>query len=398
MEDIIIGDVGQQVITFNPIEAHELTVKPVVRHRNPVVPGSNGGLLKVVGNLHEYKMLHLQVPRDVLQPQTSCSVWNPQTRTYMTGNQIICEYFEVNEEMCPDEFMESCLHNISSRQADVEGVMLNSSQEISAIVAAVVVGLQTAIGNSLYKICWHGDPSFGEAQYYADGELDLYARNSPKQAERLKAMMQKQEGIWTIARRRAANGQMAYIDTNDGTSSGNATLPGNITDYLRDLVTRSNEILRYWRDFTGTPPVIVLQDGLFTAYKRYLQSLPGGEAAHRYILDGFAPQHTVYQFEDFPVMRDTNWDIFDMQNGMVNPATGQSLVQRGMFTVPENLCLLTNTQPRANLPGGLQIQESPLIYDKGKTWMYMTMGLGAGIAHNELTTVSYNSSFSYVSS
>lgn len=387
---------GQGVVTFNPTEAHELTIKPSVQHRNPLTP--SGNLIKVVGNLHEYRMLHIHVPKDTLQPETSCSVWNPISRTYISGNRIICNYFEAQEELCPDEFLESCLHNISSRAADVEAVMLNSSQEISAIVAALIVGLQTAIGSSIYKIGWHGDPTFGTAQYYANAETDLLLKNSVAERDRLTSMLQRQEGIWSILRRRAAAGNVAYVDTNDGTLSGNATLPANILGYLQDLVRNSHHILRYYRDEMGITPTLVLQDGLFNAYKSYLQSLPGGDSAHRYIVEGFAPQHTAYVFEDYPVIRDTNWNIFDHQCGLIDPATGLSLVQRAMFTAPDNLCLLTNAQPRDNMAGGLRIQQSPLLPDKGKTWMHMRLGIGAGVAHNELASVGYNSSFTYTTS
>lgn len=386
---------GMEVVRFNPAESFELSVKPSAEHRNPLLPGG-GELMKVEGQKHEYKMLHLTTPKHVLTPETNCKSWNPSTKSWIQGNKITCAYYEVNEELCGDEFTASCMHNISSRGGDIARVMSLSNQTISPLVGALVVGLQTAIGSSLFRIGLFSDPNFGEAGYWANSVLELSKHNSQDQVTRFKSQMQKQEGVWTQIRRRAGI-DINYVDTNNGTAGGNATLPANIDDFLNDLVSKSKPVLRFWRDYTGQSPVIVLQDGLFKAYRDYLIS-QGTEEAHRIIVEGFAPNHRMYWWNDYVVMRDANYDIFDYEAGMFDESTGLSKVQRAIFTVPQNLCLITNVRPAGNVVDGLVIQPSPLAREKGKIDMIMRLGIGGGITHGDLITVGYNSSFTYATS
>lgn len=388
---------SQDVVAFNTQEAQELAVAPGVHHRNPLTPGGRG-LARVVDGRHEYRMLHLNVAEDVLIPQAGCNSWSPSTKSFVQSDKIECGYFEVNEEMCPDEFLASCLQNISSKGARVEGVMLNSTQPLSAITAAIIVGLQTAIGSSTHKVSWFGDPNFGTSSYHSAAQVNYMERRSTAEFNRLQTMMQKIEGIDTVLRRRAGNGRIKFVNTNDGVgASTNATLPANIKDFLRDMLLQSSDALRYWYRLTGQFPVFKLQSGLFRAYIDYLQALPGGSDNHRFIVDG-TPVEGTYDFEGYPVQEWADADIFDFSIGLKNPATGHSMNQRAIFCVPDNPTILTNVRATEGLESGLMIQASPLIKDKGKTWMYMTLGVGAGIAHNDLVTYGYNTSYTYPTS
>lgn len=394
MEPTIIQ--GIDFLSFSTEEAHNLSVKPGVHLANPLTPGG-AGLAKVIDQRHEYRMLHLNVPEDVLQPQTGCSVWNPSTKMYVVNDKITCTYFEVQEEMCPDEFLSSCLHNISSKGAQIEGVMLNSNGVLSAITGAIVVGLQTSVGSSTHKVGWFSDPNFGGGSYHSASKVNYYDRRSTAEVTRMTNMLNKMEGIDTILRRRVGTGRVAFVNTNDGTgAANNATLPANIGDFLRDLILHSSDALRYWFRLTGQHPVIKLQSGLFNAYIDYLKTLPGGSDNHKFVVDG-TPQDGVYKYDKYPVIEWHDADLFDFSIGLKNPSTGHSWNQRAIFTVPENPTLITNVQ--ANSFGrGLNIQTSPLIVDKGKTWMHMNLGVGAGIAHNELVTYGYNTSYTYPTS
>ena len=152
--------------------------------------------------------------------------------------------------------------------------------------------------------------------------------------------MQKVEGVDTIMRRRAGEGRIAFVNTNDGTSAdNNATLPANIDGYLQDLILKSSNPLRYWHKLTGQYPVILLQSGLYRAYIDYLKSLTGGLDQHRFIVNG-TPVDGAYDYEGYPVMEWASADIFDFSIGLKNPDTGHSWNQRALFTVPDNLTLL----------------------------------------------------------
>lgn len=386
---------GQDLINIQVEEAHSLAVKPGVHLGNPLVPGGDA-LVRVIDQRHEYKMMHLVVPEDVLQPQASCEVWNPSAKSYMTSAKITCQYYEVMEELCPDEFLASCWHNLISKAAAVEGVMVNSSQEISAITAAVIVGLNAAIASSTHKVAWFSDPDFGAAGYHSNAKVNYLAQRSVKERDRMIAMLNKNEGIDTILRRRAGDGLVAFVNTNDGTAANNATLPANIQPFLQDMLLASSEPLRYWHKLTGQYPVFKLQSGLYYAYINWLETLTGGADQHRFIVNG-TPVEGVYNFRGYPVMEWHEADLFDFAIGLKNPATGHSWNQRAIFCAPGNPTLLTNV--KANTVGtGLAIQTSPNISDKGKTWMYMNLGVGSGIAHNSLVTYGYNTSYTYATS
>lgn len=388
---------GLDLVTFNTTEAQTLGIKPGVYSRNPLAPGGSG-LLKIIDNVHEYKMLHLSIPENVLVPQSGCSTWSPSQKAYLQNDKIECAYWEVNEELCPDEFLASCLHNISSKNADVLGVMTNSSQPISAITAAIIVGLQTAIGDSTHRIGFFADPNFGAGSYHSAAKVNYLHKRSTSQKDRLVNMLNKQEGLDTVLRRRVGSGRIPFVNTNDGVgASTNATLPANIKGFLQDMIRNSSNVLRYWKRYGGRLPVFYLQSGLYRALLDYYATLPGGQDNRRFLVDGVGVDG-VYDFEGYPVVEWVDADIFDSSVGLTNPATGHSWNQRALFTVPDNLTLITNVRASEGLGAGLAIQTSPLLIHKGKTWMYMTYGIGAGIAYNDLCTYGYNTSYTYPTS
>ena len=386
-------------VQFNTEEAFHLGVAPSVQHLNPFSAGGDG-LFKTVNGLHKYKMLHMAVPQDVLVPESDCETWSPSAKTFVSDDSIECAYFEVNESMCPDEYLASCLRNISSAGKRVQDIMIRSTTPISEITAALVAGIQTAIGSSIYKVGMFGDPNFGTGSYHSASDVNYLAHRSSAEKTRLVNMLQQGEGIDTILRRRAGNNQVAYVDTNDGTLAGNMTLSTNIRDFLVQMRLQSSDSLQYWNEISGGlgNAGYYLQYGLYRAYIDYLQTLPGGSDNHRFIVDG-TPVPGVYEFEGYPVIHWRDADVFDAQIGLKDSATGYSLNQRALFTVPENLTLLTNVQNAAGIENaGLIIQQSPLIREKGKLDMFMTLGIGAGIAHNELVTYGFNSSTTYTTS
>jgi hypothetical protein len=211
-------------------------------------------------------------------------------------------------------------------------------------------------------------------------------------------MLQRAEGIDTLLRRRAGEGRVAFVNTNDGSGAdANATLPANIKGFLKDMLLQSSDALRYWKTYSdGSTPVFKLQSGLYQAYIDYLDSLPGGSDNHMFIVNG-TPVEGVYRYKGYPVMEWHEADVFDFSIGLKNPATGHSWNQRAILTVPDNMTLLTNVGQN-EVGTGLTIQTSPLIKDKGVTWMYMSLGVAGGISHNELVTYGYNTSYTYATS
>lgn len=380
-------------------EAQELLVKPALRHSNPFAAGGDGNkLVKTISGVHEYKPLHMDVPDDVLIPQTGCEVWNPSAAAYVTSDKIQCEYMEVNKTLCGDEFIAKCLHNIASKKKEITDLMVNQ-KNLTPITASLVLGLKAAIGSSVFKMGWFGDPNIGTSSYHSADFVDYAHRRSSDQRARFLTMMQQNEGIDTLLRRRAGNKQVAYVDTNNGTATGNATLPTNIDDFLVEMRLKSSDVLQYFDQYApgAGMPGYWLQGGLWNAFMKYLKSLPGGSDNHRFIVDG-TPVPGVYEFDGYPVVKWNDPDMFDTSMGLKGD-NGHSLNQRAIFAAPNVPTLITNLNDANGITGqGLLIQESPLIREKGRTDMYMSLGVGSGIAHNELITYAFNSDTDYVTS
>jgi hypothetical protein len=187
------------------------------------------------------------------------------------------------------------------------------------------------------------------------------------------------------------------VDSNDGTVAGNALNPANIADYLRDLRNKSSMILKSWNRNKPMAeyPMYMLQGGLFQAYRTYLQSL-GTEMANMLIIDGEAVPG-VLMFEGYRVIEIPEWDMYDYETGNYNETTGQSNIQRAIFSAPENLTGLANMRDVEMMPGsGLVVQVDPIIKNKGKKYMYYAFGMGFGVAQPQLMTASWNSSESFI--
>ena len=214
-------------------------------------------------------------------------------------------------------------------------------------------------------------------------------------------MLEHYNGWWSEIKARvplaSEFGRVRYVDTNDGTADGNATDPANIADYLRQMRYSAHPILQFWNlDRPKSEwPVYLLQRGLFDALIRYYESL-GTEESHRLIVEGISiPNATT--FEGYPVLMIPEWDMFDYETGNTLAASGQSKKQRAIFTASMNLCGVAHTNSLEGKPeSALRIEKSPLLKDKGKSWMYASLGIGFGVAQPVLMVAGYNSSDTYM--
>jgi len=190
--------------------------------------------------------------------------------------------------------------------------------------------------------------------------------------------------------------KIRYVDSNDGTVSGNATNPANVVPFLRQLRMSSSQILKNWNRNRSRNdwPVYAVQSGIFNALRQYYQSL-NYEAVYSIIVDG-EPVTGMLTLDGYVVAEIPEWDMYDAETGNMDETTGFSKKQRAIFTAKENLTGLTNVRSLDVAPGsGLVIQQSPLLRDKGKKYMYYAFGMGFGVAQPQLMTASWNSSDTY---
>lgn len=393
--------------------SHELMIVPKIKSQNPIIPSPFGGpgrsFLKHYAQRRKVKMLRLDAGEDVLIPDAACSVWNPTTKSYLTNDTILPVYSEVNEQWCPKDFQAVCQEVITMNPESVASVLtsaMGQGVEIDPIMAAAIVALQKEIGNSLFKVAYFADPNFGTGSYAHVGQYNLDAKHSVAEKTRLTAMLNRQEGFTALMRRLVGEGKIAYINTNDGSYTGNATVAANIADFLDDMIAASSPELQYGEYTEGqVKGVFKLQGGLFKAFKAYMKSVSGSEANWSFIVNGTAVPG-MYMYDGYVVMHWADKDLFDNKIGLFDPTLKMSKSQEAILTVPENLALLTHVRgsgagldddgnaETADAPG-LVIQRSPDIRDKGALFALAQIGIGVGITQRSLVTYGYNSAYTY---
>lgn len=379
-----------------PVEqAQKLYLEAALIADNPLQ--NKLGLFTIVPGVDKYKMLQMRMNSNNLQPKSSCDTWNPTVRSGLSADTVRVTDYEMNAEFCPDEFDAGCSRYL--RQPLGQG---GAPDVLDPIKAAIVTLLRRSLSNDIYNTAWFSDENIRAKVAEGFYGEDPYALD-PVQKERAMIMLEQQDGIWAEieARTRSTSitGKIAYVDTNDGDDTGNATRPENITSFLDDMITSASAQLRGWhyQNSTNTfdKPVFYLQGGLFRAYKRYLQSREL-EASHQFMLDGETVRGTL-MYDGYLVIEIPEWEAHDANMGRKSTSgtnIGYSSKQRALFTTLGNLTIVANMNEN-EAESGLTVQVSPLIKDKKKTWMYADMGFGFGVAQSDLIVAGYNSSTTF---
>lgn len=378
-------------------EAQKLYLEAAIVADNPLQ--NNLGLFTVEMGKDKFKMLQMRMHDNNLQPKSGCDTWNPTVRAGLSADTISVTDYEMNGEYCGDEFDAGCARLM--RQPLGEGAAASGLNEFDN---AMVTMLRRSLQNDIHSVVWFSDTAIRSKVDVAFYGENPYSRD-PIQKERMLTMLEQQDGVWAEieARTMSSNpmAKIAYVDTNNGVQAGNATRAENITDFLDDMITAATPQLRSWNyqneSNTFDRPAFFLQDGLYRAYKKYLRSRDL-EASHKFMIEGEVVRD-VLMYDGYAVMRIPEWEQHDAKMGRVTLTgnnAGYSSKQRALFTTLGNLSIVANMNSIESQPGsGLIIQASPLLKDKGKTWMYADYGLGMGVAQPDLVVAGYNSSTTF---
>lgn len=383
-----------EVLNLSTSNTQQLLVEPTLNYENPLSQNAWNIYKYFPGVKSKISMLHLQKPQFNLQPKQPCHIWDPSVRAGARPDQISVESYEMNSEMCADEYDEGCLANIQGDGSSV--IELDATSELDEFQQATLSLLEDGLRDDIYLISYFADPNFAKAEYSWNPSVDL-SHLPGDQAKRLKKMMTHGVGWWADIRARADKGLIKRVNTNDGTLSGNALVPGNVEDFFQDMWMAGEPILRNWNKNRALNmwPLFLVQTGIFVAYRKYLKSL-GTEMANKLILEG-TPVPGVLMWEGFPVVEVPEWDMFDNLMNDYDPATGYSRSQRALFTVQQNLCLAHSVDELEGFPGrGLIVERAPGVSNKGKVEMYLGLRLGMGVAQDSLMVAGFNGNRNYV--
>lgn len=368
-----------QIDTLLSLPTHavnQLILDATFNYDNPVQ--SMLGIYKVITGKSKVDMTHLKSPSYSLQPKQSCNDWNPTVRIGTYGKSLETCDFELNGEQCPDEFDEGCARFI--RDGSAAAMTGQKIAIIDDIQASMIMLLRESLGNDFYRILNFGDETF--AAKVASGVYDLSAL-TPEQKARVVTQQGKCNGIWAEITERATltndEQKVRIFDTYDGTD--NATDPANITDFLTDMHDNSHPLLQAWDD---DMKVWMLQPVLFNALIKYYRSR-NVESAMQLLMNGTVVKNAT-TFNGVAVIKSNDWNMFDFETGK----TGKNA--RAILTAKQNITYLLNAHTLKGFGNdSFIVQQSPLVKDKGKTFMYGAWGLGSGIAQPQLITAAKNS-------
>ena len=340
-------------------------------------------------------MLHLNKPSNSLKPKEGCESWKPSVKFKLRPYEIgVCDY-ELNGQQCPDEFDEGCMRNL---RGTLDSADPYNTAPINALTNAMIMLLRESLVDDVYKIAWFAKSNFREL--VANGDYDLSAYDAEEQ-EQLIAMMEVCDGWWAEIEARVYEtnnmGRVRWVNSNNGTVAGNATNPANVENFLRKMRLIADPRLRFWNRTKPASewPCYLVQSGIFDALLESYKARDYSEL-QMLVVNG-EPVPGVLLFEGYQVINVAEWDVWDSETGNIDETTGYSKHQRAIFTAKENLCGLANMSSFTGRPqSSLVIQRSPLLKDKGKTWMFAQYGLGFGIAQPILMTASWNTSDVFV--
>lgn len=364
------------LLNLNTAATNQLLLDPTFNYDNPMQ--SMLGIYKIITGKSKVKMTHLLKPSYNMQPKSSCNDWNPTVRINKWTNELEVCRFELNGEQCPDEFDDKCAQLIMDGKALAEAGRRNA--KLTDLQAAIVLLVRESLGDDFARIIHFGSTDF--AAKVTAGTYDLSAYSADKKAQII-AMMEKCNGIWDEIEARSTSTdeeqKVRLFDSYDGTS--NAATSANILDFLKEMDRGSHILLK------ATPKmekVYLLQPVLYDALIDNYQSR-NVESSYQLMINGTKVENAT-TYHGIPVVCNYDWDKFDSEMGIVGKKS------RAILTVKENITVLANgdtIEGQNNM--SFVAQTSPLLRDKGKTWLYGAWGLKAGIAQPQLITAATNS-------
>ncbi len=368
-----------KLVAFNTQEAIQVLMEPAVTYPNLLA--NKLKLYNFAFGRDKVTMSHMQAPSNIIQAKAGCDNWKPKGRINLRPNQIATIDHEIMMEYCFEDFNDGCLRNLLPAKDEIKRL----SSPLSEFQMAINLLVREGLINDFFKLAWFSNQDF--ADEVASDRYDPSAE--------LLDMMTSNNGWWAEIQAYVNGGQIRFLDTNDGTISGNATNKNNVTDYLRELKNRSTVLLKGWkRDGLITErPMFLVQSAIFDALLQHYEDLDIAESMMLQMNGEDVPG--VLKFNGHLVKDMSEWEAFDIEAGAENPDTGYSKNQRALFIAPQVLSGLINAKNLAGQPYSFMVQQSPDMRDKGKTSIYGQYGYGFGLAHNDLVSAGYNSSFTF---
>ena len=358
-------------------EARELLLKPVFESENVLAQAQNALGINVydvsygVKNKKKFKRIGKMGP--IAKARTNCSTWDPVVIQSMVDDEFTVHAFEVEGELCADEFT-GIWENIRGAGNNMNSTVGELAEQLQT---ALVTRIRGALKDDIFRQVWFAETTFTTTYATGLSQLDMRTRGV------LETQMAQFDGLWEQIEDGVTATNIAYVDSYDGTTR--YATSANIASWFEAMIDGASNELRAF--VNQGQAVFLVQRAFLKAYRQYLQGL-GTEMANRLIVEGNGqPLRTVLFYDGIPVIEVPEWDDFDA----MLPISGKAK-ERGLLVALQNLQIGTDAVSSASTGNGrgLVIYQNPEPSAKGRVEMYSAYRLGCGVAYDDLIVASYN--------
>lgn len=339
----------------------------------------------------------LSTPKHLLSNRKNGCTWDPKGNVRLGIDEFPTCPVEYNGEQCPDIFYGTCFERLFAPGSNTP---MTDSAEAQAVLRELLEQIYLGLGNSFFNL-------YNFANHPIIEEVNTTKKYVVDEVEWVDYYDQQMSadcgGLITQLDLLADNPIYAKyynLQIAEGASGINLTTndyDGDITDLLRSLEKAASPKLRIAINqgvqISGAGrrfPVILLTDPEYLALEKYYADMaPGNELAYKFMLeleDGTTQlMPNMLRWKKMPVIRWEAFTEFDAITGVKSHRA--AIVAPGSWGVLGNVDQLEN---RLFSGAGLAVQESPLLKDKGKIYMFTTFRWGAAIADAEMCVMASN--------
>jgi len=325
-----------------------------------------------VGRYGKALMNRLSVPRHLLQSRKNCLTWTPKGIMYLTPNEVNTFPIELMAEQCTDFMLGDCLEAILGPQNGKRD--FGSTAEAQALFGQALANIFLGLGNSFYDLVHYGgDPLITSSD---DGDWWNTGTTTNKQWDDFKDQQLNTgvTGLIPLIEKAKADGLTNFnVDIPAGDVSGPEYVGTDVRGLLDSCIaaapTEFGIIVKRRQQIQSA---FLCTRGIYDAYYNFLidnyTSIP---ISFQMLVEG-EPVPGVLMYKGIPLVCVDEWTLMDDLLG-VN-------THRVVLTALGNMAIAHDMQPLDQFNGmGMRIERSPLLRDKGRTYMNMTFRVGCAI-------------------
>lgn len=331
-----------------------------------------------VGRNNKAIMSSLSVPKHLLQSRKNCKTWQPKGRMSLQPQEIQTFEVEYMGEQCSDQLIGNCLNRVLGTGNDVYDIF--ATPEGRSMFDLALNNIFLGLGNSLYDLV-----TFGGDSTITDSNTNFWWNTSTSEettedwANFLDQMTGTGiTGFIPLIEEAKADGLAHFnIEIPEADVNGDEYIGTDVTALFDECIGAAKPVFRVaLKQRSSFGAAILVSKSIFDAYKNWLiATYTHIPEAYSLLLNGEL-QRGVLMYDGLPVICMDEWTEFDETVG-VN-------THRVVVTALRNLVIAHDIIQLDQFGGiGMRIEQSPVLKDKGITYMHTAFRVGAAIADTD---------------